>query len=86
MGLACSRRFARPMLVAEFNWWFDPKAARIVLCEPVREQVIVPLDVTNTVRFGWEMYERVSGAGTPVDESGKPRSLERLGARGSRAR
>lgn len=51
---------------AEFNWWFDPEAARIVLRAPVREHVIVPLDVTNSARFGHEVYERVSGAGTPV--------------------
>jgi inosine-uridine nucleoside N-ribohydrolase len=53
---------------AEFNWWFDPEAARIVLREPVREHVIVPLDVTNTARFGRDVYERVSNARTPVAE------------------
>ena len=33
---------------AEFNWWFDPEAAKIVLREPI-PQAIIPLDVTNTV-------------------------------------
>jgi inosine-uridine nucleoside N-ribohydrolase len=51
---------------AEFNWWFDPEAARIVLREPVAEHVIFPLDVTNTARFGRDVYERISGADTPV--------------------
>ncbi|MEK0084057.1 nucleoside hydrolase [Benzoatithermus flavus] len=50
---------------AEFNWWFDPEAARIVLRQPV-EHVIVPLDVTNTARFDRKIYERISAAGTPV--------------------
>jgi inosine-uridine nucleoside N-ribohydrolase len=52
---------------AEFNWWFDPEAARIVLREPV-EHVIFPLDVTNTARFGKDVFDRVSGAPTPVAE------------------
>lgn len=50
---------------AEFNWWFDPEAARIVLRQPI-EHVIVPLDVTNKARFTKEVYERIKGADTPV--------------------
>lgn len=52
---------------AEFNWWFDPEAARIVLRAPV-EHVIIPLDVTNTARFDKALYDKVSGAGTPVSQ------------------
>lgn len=43
---------------AEFNWWFDPEAAREVLRLPVRH-VIVPLDVTNTVQIDKQVYDRV---------------------------
>lgn len=50
---------------AEFNWWFDPEAARIVLREPI-EHVIIPLDVTNTAKFDKAVYDRISGSGTPV--------------------
>jgi inosine-uridine nucleoside N-ribohydrolase len=50
---------------AEFNWWFDPEAARIVLREPV-EHVVVPLDATDAARFGKDVYDRVSGADTPT--------------------
>ena len=50
---------------AEFNWWFDPEAARIVLREPI-EHVIIPLDVTNTAMFDKAVYDRISGSGTPV--------------------
>jgi inosine-uridine nucleoside N-ribohydrolase len=50
---------------AEFNWWFDPEAARIVLRQPV-EHLIVPLDVTNTARFDKAVYDRISQAGTPI--------------------
>lgn len=50
---------------AEFNWWFDPEAARIVLRQPI-EHVIVPLDVSDKTRFGKDVYDRVSAAGTPI--------------------
>jgi len=50
---------------AEFNWWFDPEAARIVLREPI-EHVIVPLDVTDKTRFGRDIYDRINAAATPV--------------------
>ena len=50
---------------AEFNWWFDPEAARIVLREPI-EHLVVPLDVTDKTRFGKDVYDRIAAAGTPV--------------------
>jgi inosine-uridine nucleoside N-ribohydrolase len=50
---------------AEFNWWFDPEAADIVLREPI-EHVIIPLDVTNSAMFDKAVYDRISSAGTPV--------------------
>ncbi len=50
---------------AEFNWWFDPEAARIVLREPI-EHVVIPLDVTDKTRFGKAVYDKVSASGTPV--------------------
>lgn len=50
---------------AEFNWWFDPEAADIVLHQPI-EHVIIPLDVTNTAMFDKQVFDKISGAGTPV--------------------
>jgi purine nucleosidase len=43
---------------AEFNWWFDPEAARDVLRLPLRH-VIFPLDVTDTVKIDKQVYDRV---------------------------
>ncbi|MGY2291871.1 nucleoside hydrolase [Pseudomonas sp. SDO528_S397] len=43
---------------AEFNWWFDPEAAKIVLRSKV-EHVIFPNDVCETVTFDKSVYERV---------------------------
>jgi inosine-uridine nucleoside N-ribohydrolase len=44
---------------AEFNWWFDPQAAKEVLRLPVK-QVVVPLDVTDTVRMDKALYDRIA--------------------------
>ena len=43
---------------AEFNWWFDPQAAREVLRLPLRH-VIFPLDVTDSVKIDKPVYDRV---------------------------
>jgi inosine-uridine nucleoside N-ribohydrolase len=43
---------------AEFNWWFDPEAAREVLRLPLRH-VIFPLDVTDTVKIDKQVYDRI---------------------------
>ena len=42
---------------AEFNWWFDPEAAAIVL-EQDLPMDIVPLDATDRIVLGAERYER----------------------------
>lgn len=43
---------------AEFNWWFDPEAARMVMRTKVNK-VIVPLDVTNKMVFTRDIYQRL---------------------------
>jgi inosine-uridine nucleoside N-ribohydrolase len=54
---------------AEFNVWFDPEASRIVLNSAFASQVIVPLDVTDTVLYGRAQYERiVRGPVTPITQ------------------
>lgn len=44
---------------AEFNWWFDPDAARQVLRLPLRH-VVIPLDVTDTVKLDKRVYDRIA--------------------------
>ncbi|MEF9672904.1 nucleoside hydrolase [Pseudomonas sp. PCH446] len=46
---------------AEFNWWFDPEAAKIVLRSPI-EHVIFPNDVCEKVTFDASVYQRVIAA------------------------
>jgi len=50
---------------AEFNWWFDPEAAQFVVRLPI-PQVVVPLDVTNTVFLTKPVYDRVAHPATPT--------------------
>ncbi len=42
---------------AEFNWWFDPEAARIAVRTPFREQIMVGLDVCEKVPFTFDRYQ-----------------------------
>ncbi len=44
---------------AEFNWWFDPEAAKIALQTPFKEQIIVGLDVCEKVVFRKAHYDRL---------------------------
>jgi inosine-uridine nucleoside N-ribohydrolase len=50
---------------AELNWWFDPEAVRIVVRSPI-EQVVNSLDLSNTIFFDKDKYDRVVRVDTPV--------------------
>src|SRR6202158_4068951 len=52
----------------EFNWWFDPEAARIVLRAPWKKVTITPIDISVKTRFTLEMKATISKAGTPVTQ------------------
>jgi purine nucleosidase len=52
----------------EFNWWFDPEAARIVLRAPWKKLTITPIDISVKTRFTQEMKSTISKAGTPVTQ------------------
>lgn len=52
---------------AEFNWWFDPEATKIVVRAPFREQIVVPLDIAERVYYTKAEYDRVvSAPETPI--------------------
>ncbi len=44
---------------AEFNFWFDPEAARIALRSPFNEQTVLGLDVCEKVVFTRDHYDRI---------------------------
>ena len=50
----------------EFNWWFDPEAARIVLRAPWKKVTITPIDISVKTRFTTEMQAEIAKANTPV--------------------
>ncbi|WP_424216392.1 nucleoside hydrolase (plasmid) [Streptomyces sp. BI20] len=52
---------------AEFNWWFDPEAARIAVRTPFRRQTVVPDDAAHHVVWTKREYDRlVAGPRTPI--------------------
>lgn len=44
---------------AEFNWWFDPEAARIAVRSPFPEQVMVGLDVCDKFHIDRSRYAAI---------------------------
>jgi inosine-uridine nucleoside N-ribohydrolase len=52
----------------EFNWWFDPEAARIVLRAPWKKMTITPIDISVKTRFTSEMKATITSAHTPVTD------------------
>jgi purine nucleosidase len=50
----------------EFNFWFDPEAAYIVLRAPWKKISCTPADISILTRFSPAMVKRVEAAGTPL--------------------
>ena len=53
---------------AEFNWWFDPEAAKMTVRAPFADQLIVGLDVCKKYRFDKKLFDRITAADTPIAE------------------
>jgi len=53
---------------AEFNWWFDPEAAKMTVRAPFADQLIVGLDVCEKYLFKKELYDRIAANKTPLTE------------------
>jgi len=45
---------------AEFNWWFDPEAAKMSVRAPFADQLIVGLDVCEKYRFDKKIFDRIT--------------------------
>ena len=50
----------------EFNFWFDPEAAEIVLRAPWKKIVCTPTDISIKTRLTMEMIKRIDASGTPL--------------------
>jgi purine nucleosidase len=50
----------------EFNLWFDPEAAHIVLRAPWKKIVCTPVDVSVKTRLTAELIDRIKGGSSPA--------------------
>jgi len=50
----------------EFNFWFDPEAAHVVLRAPWRKITCTTADISIKTRFSPEMVKRIDASGTPL--------------------
>lgn len=54
--------------MAEFNFWFDPEAARIVLRSRIPEKVMFGLDICNQAPMRKAEFDQVVNAQTPITD------------------
>lgn len=50
----------------EFNFWFDPEAAAIVLRAPWKKIVCTPVDISLKTSFSPDILKRIEAANTPL--------------------
>ncbi len=50
----------------EFNFWFDPEAAQIVLRAPWKKIVCTPVDISIKTRLTPAMIQKIDSSGTPL--------------------
>jgi inosine-uridine nucleoside N-ribohydrolase len=53
---------------AEFNFWFDPEAARIVLRSRIPQKIMFGLDICNTAPIRKAEFEQVTATHTPITD------------------
>jgi inosine-uridine nucleoside N-ribohydrolase len=53
---------------AEFNFWFDPDAARIVLRSRIPRKVMFALDICNTAPIHKAEFDQIAAARTPLTD------------------
>lgn len=52
----------------EFNFWFDPEAANIVLRAPWKRIVCTPTDISVKTKLTPEMIKQIGASGTPLGQ------------------
>ena len=53
---------------AEFNFWFDPEAARIVLRSRIPQKIMFGLDICNTAPIRKAEFDQIVGVRTPITD------------------
>jgi inosine-uridine nucleoside N-ribohydrolase len=51
---------------AEFNFWFDPEAARIVLRSRIPKKIMFGLDICNLARIRKAEFDQIANVRTPI--------------------
>lgn len=51
---------------AEFNFWFDPEAAQIVLRSAIKEKILFGLDICNQTPYGRKEFDKIADGGSKV--------------------
>jgi inosine-uridine nucleoside N-ribohydrolase len=53
---------------SEFNFWFDPEAARIVLRSQIPKKMMFGLDICNLARLKKVEFDQIANAHTPITD------------------
>jgi inosine-uridine nucleoside N-ribohydrolase len=53
---------------AEFNFWFDPEAARIVLRSRIPKKMMFGLDICNLAKIRKAEFDQIANAHTPISD------------------
>ena len=53
---------------AEFNFWFDPEAAQVVLRSAIPKKIMFGLDICNHAKLDKMRYDEIASAKTPITE------------------
>lgn len=53
---------------AEFNFWFDPEAAAVVLRSAIPEKIMFGLDICNRAPIRRPEFDRITAVQTPITE------------------
>jgi inosine-uridine nucleoside N-ribohydrolase len=51
---------------AEFNFWFDPEAAQVVLRSAIPQKVMFGLDICDRAKLDKEHYDEIASVKTPI--------------------
>lgn len=51
---------------AEFNFWFDPEAAQVILRSAIANKVLLPLDASIQAVFSKKLFDQIVAVKTPI--------------------
>ena len=67
-GAVHTNAMAEDHRAAEFNFWFDPEAAQIVMRSAIKEKIMIGLDLCEHAKIDKAHFDQIVAAKTPVTE------------------